>query len=130
MQRVLLIDDEVLICELFATVLTMGGRYAVATGGSGSKLRALLGAYDDVVAIVCDHSLPGENGIDIQLALEPILRDRRIAFVLAHGAGPDLKASLPNGYFVEHQIVEFRRPSPHVMDIVSVVDAEVARLRS
>lgn len=130
MRRVLVIDDEEMICAIFETVLTIDDRFVVGMGSSGSDLRELLAAHDDVVAIICDHALCGETGIAIQANIEPALRERRIAFVLVHGAGEDLRNALPIGYFQQRQIIEVHKPMPHIMDIVGIIDGEVNRLRS
>lgn len=129
MGRVLVIDDEAMICGIFEDVLTIDDRFAVGIGSSGNELRALLAAHDDVVAIICDQTLCGETGIAIHATIESILRERRIAFVLVHGGGPELGESLPDGYFADHRIVEVHKPMPHIMDIVGIVDAEIAKAR-
>ncbi len=130
MQRVLVIDDEVFICQIFRDVLTMGDRFAVETGSSGNDLRKLLAAHDDVVAIICDYALHSENGLKIHARIERELRERKIAFVLVHGAGKELGEGLPPGYFQDEQIVEVHKPMPHIMDIFGIIDREVQRLRS
>ena len=130
MQRVLVIDDEAVICGIFEDVLTIGNRFVVGIGSSGTELRALLDAHDDVVAIVCDQTLVGETGLGIHATIESVLRARSIAFLLVHGRGQELRESLPDGYFKERNIVEVLKPIPHIMDIVGIIDREVGRLRS
>ena len=129
MPRVLVIDDEAMICRIFEDVLTIGDRFAVGTGSSGNDLRAMLYAHDDVVAIICDLMLCGENGLKIHATIEPILWERRIAFVLVHGGGQEIRKNLPDGYLVEHRIVEVLKPMPHIMDIIGIIEREVKRLR-
>ncbi len=129
MGRVLVIDDEAMIRGIFEDVLTIGDRFVVGIGSSGNDLRELLAAHDDVVAIICDQTLRGETGIAIHATIEPILRARRIAFVLVHGGGSKLRENLPNGYFAAHRIIEVLKPMSHIMDIIGIVDREVAQLR-
>ncbi len=129
MGRVLLIDDEQLICEIFATVLAMEGRFSTSAGSSGEQLCALLDAHDDVVAVLCDQTLSGETGIAIHATIEPTLRARRIAFILVHGGGPEFRETLPDGYFADHRIAEVFKPMSHIMDIIRIVEAEITKAR-
>ena len=130
MPRVLIIDDELFVCNLLVAALRHGGRLDAASGETGVELIALLAEHDDVVAVICDNQLRGENGIEIHARIEPELRRRKIAFFLLHGSGLLLRERLGDQYFLENRIVEIRKPMENILLLTSIVEAEVARLRA
>jgi len=77
--RVLLVDDEVSVCQSMGRILTRVG-YDVTVARSGPEaLAAIAGA--EFAAVVTDHNMPGMSGgelIDRILAEAPHLREHII----------------------------------------------------
>jgi two-component system response regulator HupR/HoxA len=73
---VLLVDDEPLLLESLAQELQGTCRLYTATSASEADLRLAARRYD---VIVCDHMLPGEQGLDfLGRAMELIPSTKRI----------------------------------------------------
>jgi len=80
--RILVVDDEPLICGLLCTILT-GHGYACRTCGSVEEADALLGAQPfDLV--ITDYQLPGRSGLELLTTARA--RYPEIAFLMATGA--------------------------------------------
>lgn len=60
--RVLIVDDEVTLAELLARGLGQRG-YATAMAHSAEAARRLLAELPDVLVLLCDVTMPGEDGI-------------------------------------------------------------------
>ena len=73
---VLLVDDEPLILESLGQELSGMCRLYTAASAAEAELRLAARRYD---VIVCDHMLPGEQGLDFLMrAMEMIPSTRRI----------------------------------------------------
>ena len=73
---VLLIDDEPLLLESLGEELKESCRLYTATSAAEAELRLAARRYD---VIVCDHMLPGEQGLDFLMrAMEMVPSTRRI----------------------------------------------------
>ena len=73
---VLLVDDEPLILESLGQELGAMCRLYTASSAAEAELRLAARRYD---AIVCDHMLPGEQGLDFLMrAMEMVPSTRRI----------------------------------------------------
>ena len=73
---VLLVDDEPLILESLGQELGAMCRLYTASSAAEAELRLAARRYD---AIVCDHMLPGEQGLDFLVrAMEMVPSTRRI----------------------------------------------------
>ena len=85
MERVLIIDDDVELCELVAEYLTPEGFEveAVHNGEEGLK-RALSG---DHVLVVLDVMLPGMSGLDVLRRLRP---ESRVPVLILTARGDDV----------------------------------------
>lgn len=129
MPRVLIIDDLDIARTVLKEVLSVLRKYQPETGATGADLMAMLEAHDDVVAIICDHQLVCETGIEIHARIEPVLRERKIAFFLLHGSGEGLRDKHGQRYFLDRGIVELAKPFENIMALNDVIDAELARLR-
>jgi two-component system, OmpR family, response regulator CpxR len=85
MERVLIVDDDVELCELVAEYLTPEGFEveAVHNGEEGLK-RALSGEH---VIVVLDVMLPGMNGLDV---LRKLRADSRVPVLILTARGDDV----------------------------------------
>jgi DNA-binding NarL/FixJ family response regulator len=73
---VLLVDDEPLLLESLSLELKETCKLFTATSASEADLRLAARHYD---VIVCDHMLPGEQGLDFLMrAMEMVPSTRRI----------------------------------------------------
>lgn len=73
---VLLVDDEPLLLQTLSEELKETCRLYTATSAADADLRLAARRYD---VIVCDHMLPGEQGLDFLMrAMELIPSTRRI----------------------------------------------------
>lgn len=73
---VLLVDDEPLLLEALAEELKDSFKLFTATSASEADLRLVARRYD---VIVCDHMLPGEQGLDfLSRAMEMVPSTKRI----------------------------------------------------
>jgi CheY-like chemotaxis protein len=73
---VLLVDDEPLLLEALSLELQESCKLFTATSAAEADLRLAARRYD---VIVCDHMLPGEQGLDFLMrAMEMIPSTRRI----------------------------------------------------
>lgn len=125
--RVVIVDDESVARMVLRQILERDG-YVVSEAGSGAQLTPLM-AHEDIVAIICDVSLPGEKGLAIQLRLEPELRRRKIAFVTLHGGDP-LADEVGFSYLAKHQICEILKSHREGIGIYAeIIEAERLRLR-
>ncbi|HJZ80757.1 MAG TPA: response regulator transcription factor [Pyrinomonadaceae bacterium] len=85
MQRILIVDDDVELCELVAEYLEPDGYQveAVSDGHSGVQ-RALSGEH---ALVVLDYMLPGLNGFEV---LRQIRASSRVPIVMLTARGDDL----------------------------------------
>ncbi len=85
MERVLIVDDDVELCELVAEYLTPEGFEveAVHNGDEGLK-RALSGEH---VIVVLDVMLPGMNGLDV---LRKLRSESRVPVLILTARGDDV----------------------------------------
>jgi len=73
---VLLVDDEPLLLEAISEELKESCRIYTATSAAEAELRLAARRYD---VIICDHMLPGEQGLDFLMrVMEMVPSTRRI----------------------------------------------------
>jgi response regulator RpfG family c-di-GMP phosphodiesterase len=73
---VMLVDDEPLLLESLGEELKESCRLYTATSAADAELRLAARRYD---VIVCDHMLPGEQGLDFLMrVMEMVPSTRRI----------------------------------------------------
>ncbi|MBZ5629178.1 MAG: response regulator transcription factor [Acidobacteriia bacterium] len=85
MERVLIVDDDVELCELVAEYLTPEGFEAEAVhNGEGGLKRALSGEH---AIVVLDVMLPGMNGLDV---LRRLRAESRVPVLILTARGDDV----------------------------------------
>ena len=85
MQRILIVDDDVELCELVAEYLEPDGyRVEAVNDGSSGVQRALSGGH---ALVVLDYMLPGLNGFEV---LRQIRAASRVPIVMLTARGDDL----------------------------------------
>ena len=85
MQKILVVDDDVELCELVAEYLEPDGyRVEAVNDGNGGVSRALSGEH---VLVVLDYMLPGLNGFEV---LRQIRAGSRVPIVMLTARGDDL----------------------------------------
>ncbi len=119
--RVLLIDDDDAVLRAFARLLK--DHYAVVSAESGEQARGIFedGAHFDV--IICDFSMPGEDGLSLYnwlLAHHPQLASR---VVFLSGGAP----SVEDAAFLAALMTPVLSKPVAVAELRSVIDAVVRR---
>ena len=66
--RVIVVDDQVAVCEVVADTIEYAGHEVVAKGKSGAEAVSLSGELRPDV-VVMDVSMPGMNGVDAMKAI-------------------------------------------------------------
>jgi two-component system OmpR family response regulator len=81
-KKILVVDDEALVCEAIAMMLSFDG-YEVVTAGSGKAALALFapGKYD---LVTTDYMMPEINGAELARALKALAPDQPVIMITAH----------------------------------------------
>jgi CheY-like chemotaxis protein len=81
-KKILVVDDEALVCEAIAMMLSFDG-YEVVTAGSGNAALALFapGKFD---LVTTDYTMPGMNGAELALALKAQSPGQPVIMITAH----------------------------------------------
>jgi CheY-like chemotaxis protein len=81
-KKILVVDDEALVCEAIAMMLSFDG-YEVVTAGSGKAALALFapGKFDIVTT---DYMMPEMNGAELALALKALVPGQPVIMITAH----------------------------------------------
>jgi CheY-like chemotaxis protein len=81
-KKILVVDDEALVCEAIAMMLSFDG-YEVATAGSGKAALALFapGKFD---LVTTDYMMPEINGAELARALKALAPDQPVIMITAH----------------------------------------------
>lgn len=94
-RRVLIVDDNALIRDLFVAMLQQAGaRCSVAATAESALATA---RHGDIEAVVLDLSLPGMSGLELALRLRELLPRARIVGASAHAAESERRAALAAG---------------------------------
>lgn len=82
-KRVLVVDDEPLVCAAVCMLLKIDG-YEVETAGDGPEAlgRAAAGSYD---LILVDYEMPGMKGDELAAKLRQLFPRTPIVMLTAHG---------------------------------------------
>jgi CheY-like chemotaxis protein len=80
--RILVVDDEPMICDCIVGLLTYGG-HQVESVNSGEAALALIekGKFD---LVFTDYSMPGMQGDVLAIAIKALAPDQRIIMVTGH----------------------------------------------
>jgi CheY-like chemotaxis protein len=81
-KKILVVDDEPLVCEAIAMMLSFDG-YEVVTAGSGQAALALFapGKFD---LVTTDYTMPEMNGAELALALKAQAPGQPVIMITAH----------------------------------------------
>ncbi len=81
-KKILVVDDEALVCEAIAMMLSFDG-YEVVTAGSGPAALALFapGKFD---LVTTDYMMPEMNGAELARALKALAPDQPVIMITAH----------------------------------------------
>ena len=103
---VLVIDDEVAICEAMRSLLESWG-HAVITAGSGAEmLERIVDCESRPDLIICDYRLQGENGIAVIKRLQSEFNDEIPAMLITGDTAPDrLLEARGSGFLLLHKPV-------------------------
>ncbi len=94
MPRVLLIDDDIELCEMLSEYLAIEGfEVAAAHDGASGAARAREGGWD---VLVLDLMMPGMNGFDVLRALRPDVKTP-VLMLTARGEDTDTVVGLELG---------------------------------
>lgn len=93
-RRVLVADDQEIICELLAEYLRADGHdVTIASDGMDAIEKFKVGTFD---AVITDQSMPGMNGSQVAAAVKAL--NSEIAVILLTGFGDEMQANgqIPN----------------------------------
>lgn len=89
--RVLVVDDEALVCWSLGEALTAQG-YDVATAGEGrAALELLAGSGRNPDVVLLDYRLPGRDGLTLLPEIQALAPRARVVLMTAYGS-PELLA--------------------------------------
>jgi CheY-like chemotaxis protein len=89
--RVLVVDDEAVIADTLAEILSLSGFPAIAAyDGNGALGAALLQPPE---MLITDVALPGMNGIDLAITIKRVYPDCKILLFSGQAATADLLTS-------------------------------------
>lgn len=95
--KILLVDDDVFLRDMYATKFTQAGD-AVVTAQTGAEAIELAGkdAFD---AILMDMIMPGMSGIELLVALKalPLCKNAKYIVLSNQGEESDIKAAYDHG---------------------------------
>lgn len=101
--RILVVDDEPMICEVLARILGAEHEVTIARTGEDALTRLATAAFN---VILCDVMMPGMSGLDVykQIAAQQPGVERRIVFMSGGTMGTGIEhalAALPNGHLAK-----------------------------
>lgn len=81
--RILVVDDQEIICELIAEYLKGDGHHAV-TAVEGTEALAVFGR-EGFDLVITDHSMPGMNGLQLAKAMKDLAPETRVILLTGFG---------------------------------------------
>ena len=81
--KILVVDDEPLVCETIGMLLSFDG-HEVVPAGSGKEALALFekGRFD---LVITDYTMPGMKGDELALAVKARVPGQPVIMITAHG---------------------------------------------
>lgn len=98
--RVLLVDDDQLICELIGAYLRATGIYLIDVANDGLKGISMMYEANPVYdLVICDWHMPTKNGLDVHNAMRAAERYLGTVFILATGVteAKQIRAAIDEG---------------------------------
>ncbi len=105
--RVLVVDDEPIIADTVAKVLSLSGYTAIAAYDADNALETALLTPPEL--LLTDVVLPGMNGIDLAIAIKRIYPECRILLFSGQASTVDLLAA---ANCAGHQFTLLNKPVP------------------
>jgi len=81
-KKILVVDDEPLVCEAIAMILSFDG-YEVVTAGNGREALILF-AQEKFDLVTTDYTMPEMNGAELVRALKAKVPDLPVIMITAH----------------------------------------------
>lgn len=81
--RILVVDDQEIICELIAEYLKGDGHHAVTAVESSEAL--VLFEREGFDLVITDHSMPGMNGVQLAAAMKELVPQTRVILLTGFG---------------------------------------------
>jgi CheY-like chemotaxis protein len=82
-KKILVVDDEPLVCEAIAMLLTFDGCEVVTAGNGREALARFAPGQFDIVTT--DYKMPEMNGAELALAIKALAPDQQVIMITAHG---------------------------------------------
>ncbi len=113
--RVLVVDDECLIADTLAKVLTLSGYAAIAAYDADDALETALQSPPEL--LITDVALPGMNGIHLAITMKRIFPECKILLFSGQASTVDLMAAARRE---GHRFTLLNKPVPP-QDLVAMV---------
>ena len=119
--RVLVVDDECVIADTLAKVLTLSGYGAIAAYDADSALESALHCPPEM--LITDVVLPGMNGIELAITIKRIFPECKILLFSGQASTVDLMAMAGHE---GHRFTLLNKPVPP-KDLLAMVAESVQR---
>jgi len=98
--RILLVDDDQLICELLSAYLQVAGMHQIDVANDGLKGISMMYDANPVYdLVICDWNMPTKSGLDVHNAMRAAERYLGTVFMLATGVteAKQIRAAIEEG---------------------------------
>jgi DNA-binding NtrC family response regulator len=92
---ILIVDDELAICELTRTALAVGGLAADITTSPSEAIRR--GRAGNLRVVISDISMPGLDGLELLGHMQRLTPSPRVILVTGHGRGEYVSRAVAMG---------------------------------
>ncbi len=122
--RILLVDDDMFLRDMYATKFTECGHEVVAVENTAEALRTLEGDKKFTV-ILMDMIMPGMSGTEFLASVKTVLVEAGIKAIMLSNQGQDAdmeeaKAAGAIGYLIKAHMI----PSEVVKEVEKIITAE------
>ena len=93
---VMVVDDEPLVADTLAMILTHAGYHAVRAYNARTALEIASVRSPDL--LISDVAMPGMNGVELALAMVALAPDCRVVLFSGHARSVDLMRAYDAGY--------------------------------
>jgi len=97
--RVLIVDDEPLICWALAETLGGHGDTVIKVGNGEAALRAVTNASDPIDVVLLDYRLPDSNGLGLLSTVRRLSPDSQVILMSAYCTPEVTKEALALGAY-------------------------------
>jgi CheY-like chemotaxis protein len=92
-RRILLVDDEEMVCETLKMILSLDHHEVTATTSSQKALAAFQGGQFDLV--ITDYQMPGMTGDKLAAAVRALVPNQKILMITAYGESLRFSGEFP-----------------------------------